>query len=202
MTIRRGVDWGASVPAPADLVETDDAGAATTLETARRDGRPLPAIGLLRGDLARTMGGGSRARLEGRVVRAEVDVLSVTSPDGAGVAVAHVIARRRWWWGEVCLAMNAQYLGPWDVAPRGHPNDGLVDVLRVDPRMSWRARLAARRRALTGTHLPHPLIARSSARDVELHFRRRLDVYLDGRRAFRTRELHIVVQPDAMTVHV
>ena len=46
-----------------------------------------------------------------------------------------------WWRGRVVAAMNAEFLGPWDVAPRAHPGDGLLDVLDVSPAMSLADRL-------------------------------------------------------------
>src|SRR3546814_16850403 len=68
----------------------------------------------------------------------------------------HLIAERSWWRGRVVAAMNAQYRGKWDVAPRGHPNDGRLDVLAADPPLD--ERLPVRGRLKTGTHLPHPPI--------------------------------------------
>jgi hypothetical protein len=54
--------------------------------------------------------------------------------------------------------MNTQFLGSWDVIPRGHPNDGRVDILTVPASLSWRQRWQFRRRIQSGTHVPHPLI--------------------------------------------
>ena len=62
--------------------------------------------------------------------------MRVTLDDAAPTwGVAHVVVRRQWWRGEIVMAMNAQFYGRYDVAPRGHPNDGKVDVVRVDPSM-------------------------------------------------------------------
>ena len=47
--------------------------------------------------------------------------------------------------------MNAQFLGAWDVAPRSHPGDGLLDVLEaevgLDERLKIRERLPSLRTA-------------------------------------------------------
>jgi hypothetical protein len=68
--------------------------------------------------------------------------------------VAHLVGRRSWWRGRIFAAMNAQFLGRFDVAPRGHPNDGLVELLDVDPALGLSDRVKAWRRLPTGTHGP------------------------------------------------
>src|SRR3546814_16590601 len=69
----------------------------------------------------------------------------------------YLIAKRSWWRGRVVAALNAQYRGEWDVAPRGHLNDGRLDVLDAD--LPLDERLQVRGRLKTGTHLPHPPLA-------------------------------------------
>jgi diacylglycerol kinase family enzyme len=147
------------------------------------------------------MGGGGPARFDGTHVRAVVDLVRVTADGRELWALAHVVVRRRWWRGEVVLVMNAEFLGPYDVVPRSHPNDGRVDVVRVDPSMSVRARLQARRRARTGTHLPHPQLAVQSTATWHATFDRPLRLFVDGKRNGVVRDLRIEVVPDALTVH-
>lgn len=201
MTIQRGKPWGVAVQSPAGLpLAPSDAAARDLLLVRRSDGRPLPAIGLAGGDLARTMGGGAPGRFPGVVTEAPVDLLRVEVDGRTTWALAHVVARRQWWRGEVLFAMNAQFLGRFDVAPRSHPNDGKVDVLRVAARMPLRARLQARRRARTGTHLPHPQLVALQARQHTAEFARPLHVRVDGVRWCTARSLTITVEPDAVTV--
>src|SRR3546814_16245267 len=68
----------------------------------------------------------------------------------------YLIAKRSWWRGRVVAAMNAQYRGEWDVAPRGHPNDGRLDVLDADLPLDHRPQV--RGRPKQGPHLPPPPI--------------------------------------------
>lgn len=196
MTIRRGEPWGESVAAPADLllVDGDAAARAAVLGGVR-------TLGLRRGDLARTLGGGAADRFSGAVVKAPVDLLHLTADGESTVAVAHVVARRSWWRGPVVLAMNAQFLGHYDVAPRSHPNDGKVDVLTVATGMPLRMRWQARSRAVTGTHLPHPQLSMVQVAARREEFDRPLDVWVDGVRWRRARLLEIEVEPDALTVY-
>lgn len=203
MTIRKGEPWGeaASVPPEGLLTAPDDRGASRTVELAQMADRPLAPVFLMSGDMARTMGGGAAGRIDGVHTRGTVDLLRVTADGRAHWALAHVVARRSWWRGEVVLAMNAQFLGVHDVAPRSHPNDGRVDILRVDASMPTRARLQARRRARTGTHVPHPQLHSTAAGEWTATFERPMQLYIDGQRVGDVRDLRIEVVPDALTVH-
>jgi hypothetical protein len=205
VSVIRGAPWGDAGPLPADaLFVATDAEAAAELDAARREGRDPRPVALLGGNLCRALGGrGDLARLHGGdATRATVDVLSVTIDGGAArAAVAHVVARgATWWFGPVTAAMNAEWLGEWDLAPRAHPGDGLVDVVRAE--LSFADRRKARRRLPSGTHVPHPgiRIDRSAAVVVETH--RPQWVWLDGVRAGRARRIEIEVLPDALRVAV
>ena len=69
MTIRKGQPWGGPGALPDDgVVVRTDAEARTVVEAARQAGRALPTLGLLGGDLCRTLGG---AGDEGRLRSAE-----------------------------------------------------------------------------------------------------------------------------------
>jgi diacylglycerol kinase family enzyme len=114
--------------------------------------------------------------------------------------VAHLIARRSWWRGRVVAAMNAQWLGPWDLGPRSHPNDGLLDVSDGD--LSLSDRWKARSRLATGTHLPHPHIAVHRIASLALDLDPPLDIWLDGERIGRGGNVVVRTEPDALTVVV
>ncbi len=201
MTVRRGEDWGRRVPRPADLVEVaDDATGAALVDAARQAGGPLPVLGLRGGDLRRTLGGGPPVEhLGADVGEYPVDVGLVVLDGVERAFLAHVVARRGWWRGELVAAMNAEQLGGWDVAPRGHPNDGRLDVLHVVD-LDLGDRWKAWRRLPTGTHVPHPGIVVRSSAAVDVALQRPLTVWLDGRRAGTTDHLAIRVEPDALTV--
>src|SRR3546814_6290230 len=109
----------------------------------------------------------------------------------------YLIAKRSWWRGRVVAAMNAQYRGEWDVAPRGHPNDGRLDVLDAD--LPLDERLQVRGRLKTGTHLPHPRIESRHVEAVQIDLATPTPVWLDGERLEApARSLSIRVDPDAL----
>ena len=205
MTVEKNRDWGeaaAGADLPADLVVVrSDAEARHVLEEARRTGADLPPLGLLGGDLCRTLGGrGDEARLRDAGTRATVD-LGVALLDGRRhLFVAHLVLRRSWWRGRVTAVMNAQFVGPWDVAPRAHPGDGRLDVLDGDlgPGDRWKARS----RLATGTHVPHPGIAQSRPAAWTVELDRPTPAWIDGERVTEARRVAVRLEPDAVTVVV
>lgn len=199
MTIRRGEPWGRPGPLPPQgVVVRSDAEARAVVTAARRAGAAIPPLGLLGGDLCRTLGGtGDEARLRSdRAVQLPVDVGSVLVDGRLHWFVAHLVARRSWWRGRVVAAMNAQYLGGWDVAPGGHPNDGRLDVLDGD--LPLGQRLLARNRLPTGTHVPHPQISQRRVEAVQVDLDRPTPVRLDGEHVGEARALSLRIEPDAL----
>lgn len=200
MTIEKHQTWGTRGPlGDGGVVVSSDEEARAVVERCRRDGSDIPDIGLLDGDMCRTVGGrGDEARLRSAEgTRLPVDVGSVLIDGQRHWFTAHLIARNRWWRGRVVAVMNAQWVGRWDVAPKSHPNDGLIDVF--DGHLGLDDRLKARRRLLTGTHVPHPDIATSRVATVDLSFTAPVTVWLDGTRVARATSLSITVESDAFT---
>ncbi|MFZ9084203.1 MAG: hypothetical protein ACO22B_07720 [Ilumatobacteraceae bacterium] len=200
MTIRKGVDWGEPGRPPAGLRWFDDDRSASD---ALNEG--ATALGLSQGDMARTLGAGRASSS----VEFSLDVMRLSDNHSRSTfALSHVVVRRRrlgWWFGGVTVVMNAQYLGTWDVAPRGHPNDGRAEQFVVDPTMPLRQRLAARRRLPLGSHLPHPKIASSSARHLSVQVPPKARIDVDGRcwfvnEANESYAVVVEVVPDAITV--
>jgi hypothetical protein len=201
VTIRKGEAWGEVGGLPdGGVVVRSDAEARRVVTEARRAGRPLPPVGLLGGDLCRTLGGrGDEARLRGDgAARLPVDVGSVLVDGVQHWFVAHLVVRRSWWRGRIVAAMNAEFVGAWDVAPRAHPDDGLLDVLDVSPAMPLTDRVTARRRLPSGGHLPHPAIAVSRRPAVQFDLDRPTPVWLDGEPVGEARRLSVRLEPDAL----
>lgn len=204
MTIRPGEQWGRSVPRPAHLrVAHSDAALAAMLT----DGSAAAASA---GDIARTLG---RPRVvdseppADELIEAPLDLVAVSVDDSDPThAVAHVVARSPWWrgswWrGPVVVVMNAEFIGEWDVAPRGHPNDGRVETFEALPGLGLRQRFGCSRRLRSAGHVPHPGIRTRSVRSATWTFEHPVEVLADGRRIGRGRRLGITVLPDAAVLY-
>lgn len=202
MTIRPGEQWGSSVARPEHLRIASGDRQLTEMLT---DGTGAPTA-VSSGDLARTLGN-PRVEQADRLRRAPIDLVEVVVDDADPIcAVAHVVARSPWWrgswWhGPVVAVMNAEFMGEWDVAPRGHPNDGRIEVFEGLPGFGVRQRLECRRRLPAATHVPHPGIRTRSVRSASWTFDRATDVLVDGRFVGRGRSLAVAVRPDAATLH-
>lgn len=201
MTVRRGEAWGEPGALADDgVVVHSDVEARRVVEAARRAGEPPPPLGLAGGDLCRTLGGrGDVLRLRSDdALRAPVDLGAVLVDGRLHWFVAHLVARRSWWRGPILAAMNAEFLGAWDVAPRAHPNDGLLDVIEVAADMSLADRVKARRRLPTGSHVPHPAIRQGRRPALHATFDRPTPVWLDGERIGAATALSVRIEPDAL----
>ena len=204
MTIAKGRPWGEAQPLPEDgVIVGTDAEAAGVVAAAREAGARVPTIGLLGGDLCRTLGGrGEVARLRSaRAVTFPIDLGVVVADGRSHLFVAHAIARNRVWTRAV-VVMNAQWIGPWNAGPRAHPNDGLLDA--YEARVALGDVRQIRRRALTGSHLPHPGIRERRSPSCRFSLAPPLGLWLDGVAVAGgpVSDLRIEVEPDALRVVV
>ncbi len=197
MGVVRGGDWGALGPVP------DDA------PTAASDGDLVDLLGnldrgsvvaLTGGDLCRTLGGRGRIRPGGEATLVDVDVGEALVDGRLHCFVAHLVVRPsrhpgRWW-----LAANAAHRGPWNVAPRAHPGDGLLDVL--DASLPIGEVPGAWRRLVRGTHVPHPAIGQERTSATQRSFDPSSRIWLDGRPLGRVGELSVRVRPGGLRVAV
>jgi hypothetical protein len=175
-----------------------DAAASEAVAAARRDRRSLPELGLLGGDLARSVGGtGDVVRLRTEeATRLPIDLGSVLVDGRLEFFVAHVVVRRPLWQGPFVVVMNTEFLGRMKMAPRAHPGDGVLDVLEGS--LGLDARLQAARRARTGDHVPHPDIRQRRLAAAQFDVPRGARVWIDGRRVGRARTISVRLEPDAL----
>ena len=93
---------------------------------------------------------------------------TANSSTSSRIVVAGTIAIQHRTPLSTCLILsNSGILRSRDVLPRAHPNDGFVDVLEVDPKISIRQRAIAWSRSATGSHLPHPNLRVSRSIDFQ-----------------------------------
>ncbi len=209
MTIRKGRDWGerGALASDAEVVSTDRAGA-RVLQAALDAGAALPELGLIGGDLHRSLGAPRHSAPElhdGAGMRLPIDVGTVRLDDGAPqVFLAHLVATARrgaaLWSSRTLVVMNATFRGELDLGPRAHPNDGRLDV--TDGVLPARERRRGRARARTGSHLPHPALHERRVRELSVTAEDRWHVWLDDELIGSARTLELTCVPDATTVVV
>ena len=199
MPIAKGSPYGEPGDLPAGgVIVGSDAEARAVLVAARKERRPFPALGLLGGDLCRTLGGGGgggTGDLQG--VTFTVDLGEALLDGRLHLFVAHLVARTRIW-TRAFVAMNAQSLGQWNLGPRAHPNDGLLDT--YDAHLPAGQLLPVRSRLHHGAHLPHPGIKERRTAALQVDLGRTLPVRLDGVKVGTAKVISVRVQPDALTV--
>jgi hypothetical protein len=209
MTIRKGQDWGhaGALTAGAPVLDTDR-GAALLLQAALDAGEPLPELGLVGGDLHRSLGAPRHSvqdLFDGVGMRLPIDVGTVRLDDGPPqVFVAHLVATARrsaaLWSSRTLVVMNATFRGDLDLGPRAHPNDGRLDV--TDGVLPMNERRRGRARARTGSHLPHPALRERRVRELTVSAEQRWYVWLDDELVGAARTLEVVCVPDATVVVV
>lgn len=201
MPIRVGEDWGSAVTsAPTDTVVAEsDADIAKFLAQGRgvivRGGTLHSSLGAPRGnDVSRAL---------------PVDLLEIRARDSGrrlGIASSSVLVRPRGRIGflrhRILLASNCGEFGGLSACPRAHPNDGRLDVIEVAETMSLRQRRQAWRKAITGSHLPHPALKVWAAELVEVSVESHEQVVVDGVPITASGSINISVLPDAGTIFI
>ena len=198
MTIRKGEEWGSRIPFPEVLrVAEDDADLATY--------SPGEHIALRRGDMHRALGEPQVPNHASECTSVPIDAIlcRVVSKDGtvAERFASSSVSIGSWWSGEFVVVSNSGFFGGLNIAPRSHPNDGYVDLVIFEPWMTRRQRVIARRRARTGTHVPHPHVSISRVTQytqTKTHRRQRLS--LDGRAVTEWERIDIEIVADHWTV--
>lgn len=209
--IRPGQEWGdvGAIPADTPVVDGDAElsdyvrAHADPPDAAAGEGTDIGLVALTGGDLCRTLGGRGDVteRLGGSGPIAAVDVGHAWLDEEVEVLfVAHLVARRWAWRGTFAVVMNAEFLGPLRLAPRGHPGDGWFDL--TEGSLPWRERSIARSRARTGDHLPHPALRTRRVEGARLTMEAPTPVRIDGRTHHRARRIDISRHPRRVLVTV
>lgn len=198
--IKRGEQWGVSTTrTPSDVqVHGDRELAMSSTET---------RLILNGGDIAHSLGDPTPPGLGQVCTEVPIDALRVfiTFSDGSTrsqIAASHVTVGR-WLRGRLVCISNGGFIGPHNVSPRAHPNDGLFDVMSIKPSMGLQQRSKARRKSILGTHTPHPLVEVGRSKSIELSGRSRTEILrVDGLRIRDWTAVRIEILPDYWRVLV
>jgi hypothetical protein len=200
MVVVRGADWGraGSPPSGTPVVRCNE-------DLAHLLIRNLREFILESGDLALTVGSDSPSADGGhRSLPLDLMGIEISSPRLGSqdiLASSHCLIRSPWWrggllHGSITVLCNAQFFRGRDIAPRGHPNDGKIEIITFSSELRLRERWKICARLRTGDHLPHPLIDfRQISSATELHLRGVITV--DGRKFGRAFLSTITPLPDA-----
>ena len=204
MTIRKGEGWGQRIPMPVSIRQAESD--AILSQCSRSD-----FVSLVGGDIHRTLGSPRPVQDESECTLLFIDALQVRvlKSDGSEhqfTAASRVeigsflspMGRGRY----VCVT-NGGIVNGRNLTPRAHPNDGRMDVMTIDSSMTFRHRLIARNKAVTGTHLPHPQI---SVRQIDSFDSRKVTrgekLSIDGNVITNWSELFVTITPDYWQVVV
>lgn len=203
MTIRKGQEWAEPVSMALAQIATkfaDDATLAIAALDAWEAGEPLVASPGP-GDALKTLGLDTARR----------DENAMMYPWDLGVAelylrgstrripfISQVVVRPRNRPGRLISIMNTPWYGRYRLGPRAHPNDGLVDI--TDGTLPLGQLVQARRRAVTGAHLPHPALATSRVSEWDMSFDCNMTAIVDGVSVKSVNRLAISLIPDAFSI--
>jgi hypothetical protein len=192
--ITRGEQWGV----PTTRTESDVLVSGDTQLAASSTESRLIVTG---GDIAHCLGDPLSPEIGANCIEVPIDALrvSITMRDGVTltqIAASHVMIGS-WLRGRLICLSNGGFIGPKNVSPRAHPNDGLFDVMSLDSSMGVRQRIRARQKSTLGTHLPHPLLETSRSRSAHYAALSRNEaLQIDGVRICRWTSVHIEIVPD------
>ena len=202
MTIRKGSSYGEHRPLPSGSpIASSDAELRDLVVSGRSTDSTPPVIGLLGGDLYKTLGGtGDHTRLTGEDALTVPIDLAVATVDGIDVPfVSHLLVGSLFG-HDFFVAMNAQWFNEFDLGPRSHPGDGLLDI--TSGSLPWRQRRAALKRATTGSHLPHPRLSYRRTASETVMFDHPVTICFDGVLTMKAQSIDLCVEPDAFFVVV
>lgn len=203
MSISKGSVWGRVGVLPQNArVATSNRHLSELIRAVPLDGTFI--VGLAGGDLHRTVGGPS---VPGRLHTADamllpIDVIEAELDHDTNRRirfVTHLIAHDRFYRNGVA-AMNADFWRRYQLGPRAHPGDGVLDVYQAT--LEWGDIVRIAPRARTGTHVPHPRLLLQRGATAEVTFARRLRVVADDVYVGRATSITFRVIPDAITIVV
>jgi len=198
MTIRKGEQWGIRISKPTRIRH-----ASSDAEIAKCSSEDF--ISVNGGDIFATLGSPAFISDSDECTLLPMDALQVkillsdasekSFSAASCIEVGSLISPLKS--GRYICITNGGIVSGRNFAPRAHPNDGRLDIMLVAETMSFRDRLTARKKALTGTHVPHPSI---SLRQDETFSTKRLGerdkLRIDGVAVTNWIEVSVSIIPD------
>lgn len=194
MTIRKGEEWGRRETTPEKFVVAEDDKDAASQP-------PHIPFGISRGNMYSSLGQPKIPLRNSECTIVPIDALmcTVSFVDGREEVSAAFsqVSIGSWWRGRCVVASNSGFLNGMNIAPRSHPNDGEMDIVSIANTMPLKQRFIARRKAKTGTHIPHPHITVHRATTATFHQEKPQErLSIDGVAVSGWSSVSIAVEPD------
>ena len=190
--IEKGKEWGEPGVVPPETVSV-----LSDAQLAASD--PTGMYSVRFGDLFYSVGQPRELGIGDQCVVAPIDALecelTVNSKQVVVLAASSILIGT--WWRKSWIAVtNAEWIGPYNIAPRSHPNDGRCEVLEFSSKMPLQQRWLARRKMRTGTHVPHPQIETRSVRTASFDIPSSSGVLIDSVKYSQVTHISVRVIPD------
>ena len=179
MTIRSGEEWGEKVDSAPEGTRTafTDRDVAQALE----DRHPVLVRG---GTLYQSLGSPVGDVVRRRLPIDLVEIVDTSSETRIAASVANISLSLRGplrrGCGRIIVVTNCGEFAGVRPCPRAHPNDGAFDVLEVDASMTLFQRRLAWKKAVSGSHLPHPSLSVWSGEKLCLNVEPNEQIIVDG----------------------
>jgi hypothetical protein len=203
MTIEKGKPWGSEILVPDSVLSIQD-----DYELARIQQSSLCVM--TGGDLWRALGEPITKTVGNSATAVEVDAFEITIIfqghrkvviASSSVEIGSWVPRSLRKAHRYVALTNSGILSGCNIAPRAHPNDGYIHVMTVEASMPLMQRVMSRRRAKTGSHIPHPNISVSRINPFEaIRESRNETLRIDGRTIREWDSLTVRVLPDYWNV--
>ena len=195
MVISKGEDWGEDYDG--EVVDSFDSEfeLAQIVKKSYESGNRLVAS-LTQGDLLNSFGGGSNRK---RIY--EMDFCIAELDDKIEYAfISFFSAGKPFRSADVNFAINGTSVGSWQLGPRSHPNDGLLDITRGT--MTLTQLFLARKKAKNGAHLPHPNLKYKRLEKDEWCFKKPKPIFCDQKYLGKAKKVKLWVIGDGFSLIV
>ena len=102
-------------------------------------------------------------------------------------------------WASTAI-VNTQVINGYRYAPKAHPGDGFLE--EIDSNLVIRQAVLAKKKLLTGDHLPHPQLRLKKGRTFAYNFTKAKNLILDNKSIGRHKAFSVEVFPHAIQVIV
>ncbi|OUV00551.1 MAG: hypothetical protein CBC37_04545 [Acidimicrobiaceae bacterium TMED77] len=189
--------WSKTIPRPHDLkIANSDKQIAEYYEAGE------PVIGITGGNVFTSLGGNTTLSYPATstVTSCSIDIGCVTAGDSSFYFASSLLILNLFRpWASSGIT-NTQIVNGYRYAPNAHPGDGFME--EVESKLIMRQALIARKKIVSGDHLPHPQLRVRKGRTFTYDFFKAKRLILDSKSIGRHQGFSVEVFPHAIQVIV